>query len=78
MIKFNYLKKACEELGFKLVSKRSYLNVLDSEESKIMFFFPDKPWDLNFTDDFNFIRISEKAKLIKAITKDYEEFLNGN
>ena len=78
MIKFDHLKKACEELGFKLVSKRSYLNVLDSEESKIMFFFPDKPWDLNFTNDFNFIRISEKAKIIKAITKDYEEFMHGD
>lgn len=78
MIKFEHLEKACEELNFKLVSKMHYLVVLDKDEDKIMFFFPDKPWDINFTNDFNFIRISEKAKILKAITKDYEEFMNGN
>ena len=72
MIRFTHLEKACDELGFELVNIMTHLYVLDGEGSKIMFFFPGKPWDLNFTNDFNFIRISERAKLIKAITRDYE------
>lgn len=78
MIKFKNLKAACKELDFKLVSKMRYLVVLNREGDNTMFFFPDRPWDLNFTDYFNFIELYEKAKIIKAITKDYEDYINGD
>lgn len=43
-----------------------------------MYFFPDKPWDVNFREDFNFISGSEKAMILKGLYRDYEEFINGD
>ena len=78
MIKFDNLKKACEELGFKIESQYSYLNVFDEKSNLISSLHSSKLWDLNFTSLFNYLETSVKAKLINAITRDYEEFLNGD
>lgn len=79
MIKFDHLKKACEELNFKVVNFRGFTSVNDKGESglRLMYFSPDVPWAISFTDIFNVLECSEKAMLIKAITKDYEEYISG-
>lgn len=80
MIKFDHLKKACEEMGFELINYRTSKSVVDTTGSgwRLMNFSPDTPWAISFTDFFNVLEYSERAKLIKAITKDYEEFINGD
>lgn len=76
MIKFKNLKKACEKLECKLESTRLYISVFDKNGYRLMYFYPDKVWEINFKDDFNFSDTTVKAKLIKAITKDYEDYIN--
>lgn len=80
MIKFEHLKKACAELGFELINYRTFKSVVDTTGSnwRLINFSPDTPWAISFTDFFNVLECSEKAKLIKAITTDYEDFINGN
>lgn len=80
MIKFENLEKACEDLNFELVNFRGFSSVIDKGESRLrlMIFSPDTPWAIGFTDFFNVLECSEKARLIKAITTDYEEFINGD
>lgn len=80
MIKFEHVKKACEELGFRFITYRAFKSVVDKGGSslRLIIFSPDTPWAISFTDVFNVLECSEKAKLIKAITKDYEEFINGD
>lgn len=78
MIKFDNLKKACEDLNFELVNFRGFSSVVDKGGArlKLMNFSPETPWILSFANTFNVLEGSEKATLIKAITKDYEEFIN--
>lgn len=76
MIKFEHLKKACKELDFNLEERNIYLCVYDEVERMLMRIFPYDPWKVDFTNDFNVLECSEKAKLIKAITKDYEDYIN--
>lgn len=80
MIKFEHLKKACEELNFEVVNFRGFTSVIDKGGSslRLINFSPEMPWAISFTDVFNVLECSEKAKLIKEITRDYEEFLNGD
>ena len=80
MIKFNNLEKACGELNFELVNFRGFSSVVDKSKSRLrlMNFSPEKPWALSFTYIFNVLECSEKARLIKAIIRDYEEYLNGD
>ena len=78
MIEFKNLEKACEELGYKLESRNIYLCVYDEVERMLMRIFPIDAWNIDFTNDFNLCFEDTKAMLIKAITRDYEEFLNGN
>lgn len=80
MIKFENLMVACEELGFEIINFRTFTSVIDKGGSnlRVINFSPDTPWAIGFTDFFNVLECSEKAKLIKAITKDYEEFINGD
>lgn len=80
MIKFENLMVACEELGFQFINYRTFKSVVDTTGSnwRLMNFSSDIPWAISFTDFFNVLERSEKAKLIKAITKDYEEFINGD
>lgn len=78
MIKFENLEKACEELGFEIVRFRAFTCVVDKGNSRLrlMIFSPDTPWAIGFTDFFNVLECSEKAMLIKAITNDYEDYIN--
>lgn len=78
MIKFEHLKKACKELGFKFESRNIYLCVYDEVEHMLIRIFPYDAWKIDFTTDFNLCFEDTKARLIKAITKDYEEFINGD
>lgn len=77
MIKFKYLKRACDELGFKLISRNIYLCVYDDVEHMLIRIFPYDLWKVDFTNDFNLCFEDTKAMLIKAITRDYEEFNYG-
>lgn len=43
MIKFDHLKKACDEIGFELVSQRRFMNVFDSDGNRVIYFFPYEP-----------------------------------
>ncbi len=76
MIKFEHLKKACKELDFKLESRNIYLCVYDEVEHMLMRIFPIDAWNIDFTNDFNLCFEDTKARLIKAITKDYEDYIN--
>lgn len=76
MIKFEHLKKACDDLGYKLESRNIYLCVYDDVEHMLISIFPYDPWKVNFTTDFNLCFEDTKARLIKAITKDYEDYIN--
>ena len=80
MIKFDNLKKACEDLNFELVNFRGFSSVVDKGGArlKLMNFSPKTPWILSFTNTFNVLEGSEKARLIKAIIRDYERYLNGD
>lgn len=76
MIKFTHLKKACDALGYKLESRDIYLCVYDEVEHMLIKIFPYDAWSIDFTNDFNLCFEYEKAMLIKAITKDYEDYIN--
>lgn len=78
LIKFENLEKACEDLNFELVNFRGFSSVIDKGGSnlRVINFSPDTPWAISFTDVFNVLECSEKAMLIKAITKDYEDYIN--
>lgn len=76
MIKFKNLEKACEELGYKLESRNIYLCVYDEVEHMLISIFPYDSWKVDFTSDFNLCFEDTKARLIKAITKDYEDYIN--
>ena len=80
MIKFENLMVACEEMGFELINYRTSKSVVDKGGSglRLIILSPDTPWAISFTDVFNVLECSEKAKLIKAISKDYEEYINGD
>mgnify|MGYP006926284274 CR=1 FL=1 len=72
MIKFEHLKKACEELGFNFETRNFCLCVYDEVEHMLMRIFPIDAWNIDFTNDFNLCFEVTKATLIKAITRDYE------
>lgn len=78
MIKFENLMVACEEMGFELINYRAFKSVVDKGGSslRLIIFSPDTPWAISFTDVFNVLECSEKAMLIKAITNDYEDYVN--
>lgn len=76
MIKFENLKKACEELGFNFETRDIYLCVYDEVDHMLMRIFPYDAWNIDFTNDFNLCFEDTKAMLIKAITKDYEDYIN--
>ena len=76
MIKFKNLKNACNDLGYKLESRNIYLCVYDEVEHMLLSIFPCDPWKVDFTNDFNLCFEDTKARLIKAITKDYEDYIN--
>lgn len=76
MIKFEHLKKACDDLGYKLESRNIYLCVYDEVERMLIRIFPCDPWNVDFTNDFNLCFEDTKARLIKAITRDYEDYIN--
>ena len=78
MIKFNNLEKACEELNFKISRIDTHLIVLAGFYKDILYVHKEKIWDFGFHFVFNWLKPGEKAKLIKAITRDYEEYLNGD
>lgn len=78
MIKFSNLEKACEDLSFKFEKSCGYTNIYTEESSFIICLNPFKIWDCNFNLTFNYLEAGIKATLIKAITRDYEEYLNGN
>ncbi len=77
MIQFKYLKRACDKLDFKLISRNIYLCVYDEVDHMLIRIFPCDPWKVDFTNDFNLCFEDTKEMLIKAITKDYEEFNYG-
>lgn len=76
MIKLNNLKKACDELGYKLESRDVCLCVYDDVEHMLIEIFPYDAWSIYFKNDFNLCFKDTKAMLIKAITKDYEDYIN--
>lgn len=76
MIKFNNLKRACKELSFNFEERDIYLCVYDEVDHMLIRIFPHDAWSIDFTNDFNLCFEYEKAMLIKAITKDYEEYMN--
>lgn len=78
MIKFKNLKKACEELNFKIESRNIYLCVYDEVEHMLIRIFPYDAWKVDFTNDFNLCFEDTKARLIKAITRDYDGFIDGD
>lgn len=78
MIKFTNLEKTCKELDFKLDKKEPFVLVIDRFEYEVIFLSKNNPWNICFYAHFDWLDVNEKEKLIKAITKDYEEHLNGN
>lgn len=76
MIKFNNLKKVCEKLNFRIENSMFFINVIDKYDYALMHFYPDKVWGLHFENAFNYLNNDIKAMLIKAITKDYEDYIN--
>lgn len=78
MIKFEHLIKACEELNFKISKTDTHLIVLAGFYKDILYIHKEKIWDFGFHMVFNLLKLEEKARLIKAITKDYEEYINGD
>lgn len=78
MIKFTHLEKACKELNFKIVKRDMYIEVITDYNMEIMFLHMIEAWDINFWTIFNWLKPEKKVLLLKAITKDYEECLNGD
>lgn len=78
MIEFNNLEKACEELDFKIVKRNMYIEVITDNSREIMFLHMIEAWDINFWTIFNWLKAEDKALLLKAAIRDYEEHLNGN
>lgn len=78
MIRFENLKKACKELNFKIDKRATYVAIITDDYREVMYLHMEKPWDINFYTSFNWLRPEEKVQLLKAITKDYEEHLNGD
>lgn len=76
MIKFEHLEKACDEIGFNFEMRDIYLCVYDDVYHMLIKLFPYDPWKVDFTNDFNLCFEDTKARLIKAITKDYEDYIN--
>lgn len=76
MIKFNNLEKACDEIGFNFETRDIYLCVYDDVYHMLIKIFPYDAWKIDFTNDFNLCFEDTKARLIKAITKDYEDYIN--
>lgn len=79
MIKFNNLEKACEELGFFLIEANYYqLFVTAGRYNDYLCIHKEEVWNFSFCTGFIWLDPDIKATLIKALTKDYEEYLNGN
>lgn len=78
MIKFGHLKKACDELDFKLDKEDPFVTVANCSEKEVIYLSKNDPWGIGFYTSFDRLIAEEKAMLIKAITKDYEEFINGD
>lgn len=76
MIKFENLEKACKELNFKIVKGDMYIEVITDYNMEIMFLHMIEAWDINFWTIFNWLRPEKKVLLLKAITKDYEDYIN--
>ncbi|MEJ8752654.1 hypothetical protein WKS98_08510 [Lagierella sp. ICN-221743] len=76
MIKFKNLNKACNEIGFNFEMRNIYLCVYDEVGHMLIKIFPYNAWAIDFMSDFNLCFEDEKAMLIKAITKDYEDYIN--
>lgn len=76
MIEFKNLEKACKELGFKIVKRNMYIEVITDYSREIMFLHMIEAWDINFWTIFNWLRPEKKVLLLKAITKDYEDYIN--
>lgn len=78
MIKFENLKKACEELDFELDKEDPFVTVSNWSGKYVIFLSKHDPWNIGFYVSFDWLSPEEKAKLIKAITKDYEEYMHGD
>lgn len=76
MIKFNNLKKTCDEIGFNFEMRNICLCVYDEVWHMLIKISPYDAWRIDFTGDFNLCFDDTKAMLIKAITKDYEDYIN--
>lgn len=76
MIKFTNLEKACKELDFELEKRIAYIAIITDYNREIMYLHMDEAWNINFYTTFNYIRPGEKVLLLKAITKDYEDYIN--
>lgn len=79
MIKFNNLRKACKELDFYLLeADYNHLIVTAGRFGDYICIHKEEAWNISFEVRFRWLESDKKAQLIKAITKDYEEYLNGN
>lgn len=78
MIKFKNLEKVCKNFDLKLGKGFGYTNVFSEENVLLISLNPYKAWDCNFNLAFNYFQPATKALLIIAMSKDYEEHLNGN
>lgn len=76
MINFTHLKKACKELNFKIDKRAIYIAIITEDYREVMYLHMEKPWDINFYTSFNWFKPEEKVSLLKAITKDYEDYIN--
>lgn len=54
-----------------------YIEVITDYNREIMFLNMNETWDINFWTIFNWLKAEDKALLLKAAMRDYEEYING-
>ena len=78
MIKFKNLEKVCENFDLKLKKRCDFINIVSEDNIFLISLSPYKAWEFYFQTPFNYFQPATKALLIIAMSKDYEEYLNGN
>lgn len=77
MIGFSRVKAVCEMLGFKHYHLSYWLAIVNDNGAKISLLDRYGFYNVAFCTEFTLLKADEKAALLKAIVKDYEEELNG-
>lgn len=79
MIKFDNLEKACIESGFIIMEADcNHLAVAKGVYNFHLYIHKEEVWNCIFLMSFNFLEPDIKATLLKAMAKDYEEYINGD